>query len=165
MKIVIASGKGGTGKTTVSVALAQAFDGPVCLIDADVEEPNSAFFMKPIIESKRDVTVPVPQIDSEKCTACGVCVGICPRGIMALIPRTQEVYLSCVNKDRGPAVKKTCQVGCIACRLCVRKNPEGDEGITMGENLPIINYEKLASWPEANEICPQNCFATRKATA
>jgi RnfABCDGE-type electron transport complex B subunit len=107
----------------------------------------------------------LPVVDEEKCTACGVCVNTCPRGIMALIPRTQEVYLGCVNKDRGAGVKRICQVGCIACRLCVRKNPEGDEGISMGENLPIINYEKLASWSEANEVCPQNCFVTRKATA
>ena len=83
---------------------------------------------------------------------------------MALISLTQEVYLGCVNKDRGASVKRMCQVGCTACRLCVRRNPEGDEGITMGENLPVINYEKLASWPEANEVCPQKCFVGRKAT-
>ena len=107
----------------------------------------------------------LPVVDEEKCTACGMCVSTCPRGIMALIPQTQEVYLGCINKDRGAGVKKMCQVGCIACRLCVRKNPEGDEGISMGENLPIVNYEKLTNWPEANEVCPQNCFVSRKATA
>ena len=105
----------------------------------------------------------LPVVDEEKCTACGICVITCPRGIMALIPQTQDLYLGCVNKDRGAGVKRMCQVGCIACRLCVRRNPEGDEGISMGENLPVINYEKLASWPEANEVCPQNCFAARKA--
>ncbi len=68
----------------------------------------------------------LPIVDEEKCTGCGVCVLACPRDIIALIPRTQEVYLGCINKDRGPAVKKICQVGCIACRLCVKKNPEGD---------------------------------------
>jgi len=104
----------------------------------------------------------LPIVDEEKCTACGVCVMTCPRSIMALIPRTQEVYLGCVNRDRGASVKRMCQVGCTACRLCVRRNPQGEEGITMGENLPVINYEKLTSWPEANEVCPQKCFVARK---
>lgn len=103
----------------------------------------------------------LPIIDEEKCTACGVCVPTCPRMIITLIPKTQKIYLGCVNKDRGPAVKRACKVGCIACRLCVRNNPMGDEGISMGENLPIINYEKLTSWSEANDICPQKCFVMR----
>jgi len=106
----------------------------------------------------------LPIVDEEKCTACGVCVRTCPRGIMALIPHAQEVYLGCVNKDRGRGVKDLCQVGCIACRLCVRRNPKEDEGISMGENLPIVNYENLTSWAEANEVCPQKCFIIRKAT-
>jgi len=105
----------------------------------------------------------LPVVDEEKCTACGMCVSVCPRGIMTLIPRSQEVYLGCVNQDRGASVKKVCEVGCIACRLCVKKNPEGEDGIAMGDNLPIINYENLSSWAEANEVCPQNCFVTRKA--
>ena len=104
----------------------------------------------------------LPAVDEEKCTACGICVNACPRGIMALAPGAQEVYLGCINKDRGRGVKELCQVGCIACRLCVKKNPQGEEGIAMGENLPIINYEKLVNWSEANEVCPQNCFVTRK---
>ena len=107
----------------------------------------------------------LPVVDEEKCTACGVCVVTCPRDIMALIPQIQEVYLGCVNKDRGAGIKRMCQVGCIACRLCVRKNPEGDEGIAMDGNLPVINYENLVSWSEANEVCPQDCFAFRKASA
>ena len=105
----------------------------------------------------------LPVIDEEKCTACGICVKTCPRGVITLIPRSQEVYLGCINKDTGQEVRKACKVGCLACRLCTKKNPAGEEGITMGENLPIINYEKLASWLEANEVCPRKCFVTRKA--
>ena len=107
----------------------------------------------------------LPVVDEDKCTACGICVSTCPRDIMTLVPQTQEVYLGCMNKDRGRGVKAICEIGCIACRLCVRKNPEEEEGIEMGKALPIINYEKLPSWPEANEVCPQDCFVFRKATA
>lgn len=107
----------------------------------------------------------LPIVDEGKCTACGVCVNTCPRGIMTLIPISQEVYLGCINRDRGPAVKNICQVGCISCRLCVRRNPDGDEGISMDGNLPVINYEKLTNWSEANDVCPQNCFVIRRTTA
>lgn len=92
MNIAIASGKGGTGKTTVSVALAQAFDGPICLIDADVEEPNSVFFTKPVIESRQEVTVLVPKIDSEKCTACGECSRVCVFNAIAIGGKTAIVF-------------------------------------------------------------------------
>jgi ferredoxin len=106
----------------------------------------------------------LPVVDEDKCTACGICVLTCPRDIMTLIPQEQEVYVACKNQDRGRGVKAICQVGCIACRLCIRKNPEGEQGITMDGNLPVMNYEKLTSWDEANEVCPQNCFVFRKAT-
>lgn len=92
MKIAIASGKGGTGKTTVSVALAQAFGEPVCLIDCDVEEPNSAFFLKPETESIQNVTVPVPDIDSQKCIACGACSNLCVFNAIAVAGKSAMVF-------------------------------------------------------------------------
>ena len=55
MKIAIASGKGGTGKTTLSTTLALCADEPICLLDCDVEEPNSHFFIQPEIVSEKRV--------------------------------------------------------------------------------------------------------------
>ena len=92
MIIATASGKGGTGKTTVSVALAQAFETPVCLIDCDVEEPNSAFFLKLEPESRQEVTVPVPQIDADACTACGACSKFCVFNAIAVAGETAMVF-------------------------------------------------------------------------
>lgn len=92
MKIATASGKGGTGKTTVSVALAQAFETPVCLIDCDVEEPNSAFFLKPDPESRQDVTVPVPKINADVCTACGACSAFCVFNAIAVAGESAMVF-------------------------------------------------------------------------
>jgi MinD superfamily P-loop ATPase len=77
MKIAVASGKGGTGKTTVSLALALSADRPVQLLDCDVEEPNCHIFIKPEITHTESVSVPVPVVDASKCTACGDCSKIC----------------------------------------------------------------------------------------
>jgi len=78
--IAIASGKGGTGKTTIATNLAQYTAGlgqPVQYLDCDVEEPNGHIFLKPKIEKTQEVTVDVPEVDLKKCTGCGKCGEIC----------------------------------------------------------------------------------------
>jgi MinD superfamily P-loop ATPase len=80
MQIAVASGKGGTGKTTIAVNLAQYTAGlgrPVQYLDCDVEEPNGHIFLKPKIDYTREVTIDVPEVDLKKCTACGKCGQIC----------------------------------------------------------------------------------------
>ena len=77
MIISIASGKGGTGKTTVATNLSASLKSGVTLLDCDVEEPNAHLFIKPEMESEETITTPVPKIDEEKCTLCGKCCEIC----------------------------------------------------------------------------------------
>jgi len=85
MIISIASGKGGTGKTTVATNLAVSLAGNVRLLDCDVEEPNSHLFINPVFEDTHIVTTPVPEIDEKKCTLCGKCAEICQfRAIIVL---------------------------------------------------------------------------------
>ncbi|MGB2783482.1 MAG: P-loop NTPase, partial [Atribacterota bacterium] len=75
MIISVASGKGGTGKTTIAVNLALALAKDkgknVKFLDCDVEEPNAHLFLKPVITSSESVEIPVPKIDDEKCNYCG----------------------------------------------------------------------------------------------
>jgi MinD superfamily P-loop ATPase len=77
MIIAVASGKGGTGKTTIATNLAKSIGNGVQLIDCDVEEPNSHLFLNPHIEKSEEVYVPRPNVDLEKCTYCGECAKIC----------------------------------------------------------------------------------------
>jgi len=77
MIISVASGKGGTGKTTVAVNLAMAIGSDVQLLDCDVEEPNSHLFINPVFEKTISVTTPVPEVDEKKCNLCGKCDEIC----------------------------------------------------------------------------------------
>lgn len=87
MNIVIASGKGGTGKTTVATNLAYAASLSGCTVayvDCDVEEPNGHLFLPPEWVVRKPVTRPIPQVDESKCTQCGRCGEICQ--FSAIVP-------------------------------------------------------------------------------
>jgi MinD superfamily P-loop ATPase len=88
MIISIASGKGGTGKTTIATNLAVALGPSVNLLDCDVEEPNDHIFIKPEINHSETVSVKVPQVDMNKCTLCGRCQEICQFQAIVLAGKT-----------------------------------------------------------------------------
>ncbi|MEW6367692.1 MAG: ATP-binding protein [Acidobacteriota bacterium] len=75
--IAVASGKGGTGKTTVAVNLARVLPDPVQLMDCDVEEPNCHLFLDGATRGQEEVHIPVPAVDESLCDACGECSRIC----------------------------------------------------------------------------------------
>ena len=78
--IAIASGKGGTGKTTIATNLAHyvaRLGQKVQYLDCDVEEPNGHIFLKPDIEETQSVTISVPEVDTQKCDGCGKCGQLC----------------------------------------------------------------------------------------
>jgi MinD superfamily P-loop ATPase len=80
MIIAVASGKGGTGKTTVATALAQALAKsglPVSCLDCDVEAPNAHLFLRPQLAERQDVEMLIPQVDTKVCTGCGECAAVC----------------------------------------------------------------------------------------
>lgn len=88
MIISVASGKGGTGKTTVSTNLAVAVDQPVQLLDCDVEEPNAHLFIHPSFHASETITTPVPEVDETKCTLCKKCSDICRFKAIVVIGKT-----------------------------------------------------------------------------
>ena len=110
MILSVASGKGGTGKTLVATSLALSREGqmPVQLLDCDVEEPNAHILLRPAIDSSEPVTVPVPVVDKEKCTYCGLCSEVCAYNAIAMAGRTVLVF------------RELCH-GCGACSWSARR--------------------------------------------
>lgn len=87
MIISVASGKGGTGKTLVAVNLALSLENEtkVQFLDCDVEEPNAHIFLKPVIDHREGVSIPVPQVDEQKCSFCGKCAEVCAYNALAVL--------------------------------------------------------------------------------
>jgi MinD superfamily P-loop ATPase len=101
MRIAVASGKGGTGKTTVSTSLALCASGPVQFLDCDVEEPNGHIFLKPELTESERCVVKIPRILEDKCTYCGKCRDICRFNAITMFGRTimsfDELCHSCLG--------------------------------------------------------------------
>ncbi|PIE72989.1 MAG: (4Fe-4S)-binding protein [Deltaproteobacteria bacterium] len=109
MIISIASGKGGTGKTTVATNLALSLGKEVGLLDCDVEEPNAHLFLQPEIEDRQRVAVFVPEVDRQACTLCRKCVDICRFSALAVAGSSLLVF---------PEL-------CHGCKGCLQVCPEG----------------------------------------
>jgi len=88
MIISIASGKGGTGKTTVAANLAVSLNQPIQLLDCDVEEPNLHLFIAPEKDEIETIKTMVPEILEDKCTYCGKCEALCQFKAIAIIAGT-----------------------------------------------------------------------------
>jgi len=107
--IAVASGKGGTGKTTVAVNMARSIRSDVWLLDCDVEEPNAHLFLKPGPESEEVVSILVPEVDEALCDGCGECGKIC-------------AFHAIVSFGTTPLVFPEMCHGCGGCaRVCPRK--------------------------------------------
>ena len=92
MRIVVASGKGGTGKTTVATSLALSVGDSVRFMDCDVEAPNAALFLHPILDTRKEVGIQLPVVDESLCTHCGKCAEVCEFHAIAVIGKKILVF-------------------------------------------------------------------------
>jgi len=125
MKVAIASGKGGTGKTTVAVNLAFAMGSAVTLLDCDVEEPNAHLFVRGAPLSREPVQVPAPVIDESRCDGCGECGRFCAWHAIVALKGAPLVF---------PEL-------CHGCGGCVRVCPRG----AISERPRRIGYLDVSS--------------------
>lgn len=97
----------------------------------------------------------LPEVDEEKCTACGACVKACPKMIIELrkkAPKGRKIYVSCVNKDKGAVARKACKVACIGCGKCAKVCPH--DAITVENNLAYIDFTKCKMCRKCVVECP-----------
>ena len=97
----------------------------------------------------------LPEVDFDKCTACGACVKACPKSIIELRkkwPKQRAVYVACMSKDKGAVVMKACKAGCIGCGKCEKVCPFG--AITIQNNLAFIDSWKCKLCRKCVNECP-----------
>jgi len=133
MNIVIASGKGGTGKTLIATSLALSLDEESEFFDCDVEEPNAALFLSPEWKGEEEVNLPIPKVDETKCTHCGICAKLCNYNAIAVFPNK---FLLFPELCHGCSL---CILGCPEKALTEDKRPIGK--IKKGRRDKITLYQ------------------------
>ena len=102
----------------------------------------------------------LPEVDEDKCTACGACAKACPRGIIEIRlkgSKGRRMVVLCNNKDKGAVANKACKAACIGCGKCV-KTCDKFEAITLVNNLAYIDAEKCKMCRKCEDACPKGAI-------
>lgn len=132
MIISVASGKGGTGKTTVATNMAISMEGECTLLDCDVEEPNVHLFLHPVIERSETVTTFIPEVDESLCTWCRKCADICRFRAIAVVGKKVLVFPELCHSCGG------CQVICPDQAIAEGSRELGVVEWGTGAGVPVI---------------------------
>ena len=159
MIVAVASGKGGTGKTTVATSLALSMaseqpDAPPVFLDCDVEAPNAHLFLKPVFEQHQEVGILIPEVDETRCTHCGKCAEICQYHAIAVLGQKTLVFPqlchgcgSCTALCPEEAITETPN------NIGVLERGQTDQGISfargvmnVGEPMAVPIIRQLKAW-------------------
>ncbi|WP_421909889.1 P-loop NTPase [Methanolacinia petrolearia] len=156
MKIVVASGKGGTGKSTVAANLAYSLLDlhPVTLVDCDVEVPNLHLFFESEPEI-RDVFTTIPKVDTDLCTLCGDCGNFCRYGAIAVL------------KDRVLIFEKMCHA-CGGCMIVCPEKAISETPYPIGlveDSNPISGLRLISGFLKEGEVLAPRIIRTAKEVA
>ena len=135
MKIAIASGKGGTGKTTIATNLAYSIaqmGRAVQYLDCDVEEPNGHIFLKPDIEETQNVTIGVPEVDTELCNGCGKCGQLCQYSAIICLKDTVMTFEQLCHSCGG------CKLVCPTGAISEKEKPIGFIDLGSADNIKFV---------------------------
>jgi len=162
MILAVASGKGGTGKTTVAVNLALAVssdratqsDAEVHLLDCDVEAPNAALFLRPSIHQRQEVGVWIPEVDFSRCTYCGRCGEVCQYNAIAVVQRKVLVFAelchgcgSCTLNCPEDAIHEKLRVSGVIERGWAQGPMHFAQGVlNVGEAMAVPVIRQLKQW-------------------
>ena len=129
MRIAIASGKGGTGKTTIATNLVRSLERSgkvVQYLDCDVEEPNGHIFLKPEITDTQTVSIVVPEVDHDTCTHCGKCGALCQYSAIVCLPQKVMTFEALCHSCGG------CMLVCPTKAITQKQRPIGivDSGLS-----------------------------------
>jgi MinD superfamily P-loop ATPase len=161
MIITVASGKGGTGKTTVAASLALSLAAeqfpPPLFLDCDVEAPNAHLFLHPQLDEHQDVVVLIPFVDEYKCTHCGKCAEVCQYHAIAVLGQKTLVFPQlCHGCGSCTALCPEKAITEIADRLGVIERGMATAGITfargvldVGEPMAVPIIRQLKKWAAA----------------
>lgn len=158
MIITIASGKGGTGKTTIATSLALSLSAelntPPLFIDCDVEAPNAHLFLKPVISQRKEVGILIPEIDEAQCDYCGKCAEVCQYHAIAVLGKKTLVFPqlchgcgSCMAQCPNQAISE------LQNRIGIIEYGEATAGISfahgvldVGEPMAVPILRQLKRW-------------------
>jgi len=159
MKISIASGKGGTGKTMVATSLAFSLvaltpEQPPLFLDCDVEAPNAHLFLHPSLTEQQEVSLLIPSVDEAKCTHCGKCAEVCQYHAIAVLGQKTLVFPQlCHGCGSCTALCPEAAISEVPDRMGVIERGPAAAGISfargvldVGEPLAVPIIRQLKKW-------------------
>jgi Na+-translocating ferredoxin:NAD+ oxidoreductase RNF subunit RnfB len=105
-----------------------------------------------------DAETGLPRVLEDRCTACGTCAEVCPKNVIAILPKDQHVHVLCRNQESGRVTRQVCKVGCIACKRCEKVCPVEGSAIHVKDNVATVDAATCIQCGKCVKECPVGCI-------